>query len=176
MIFTLRLPCIGPRGFRSRRRPNLRGCCVIWTGDAEARPIRRCASRTWPIDMAIVDDVVAHGHRMGIHGFDHSNLTPFSRPEERRIRLDAGSSPTMGLPDMSPLRCCEPKRSCRIWAADIPMPVRSRPRAGLFPVPNDGSATTRPYRLGDLSIEVAPSIGNWPIHRLATAREPARVR
>src|SRR5262245_7362788 len=43
----------------------------------------------WPIDHARVGEVVARGHEVGVHGFDHGNTTPFAGAEERARRLDA---------------------------------------------------------------------------------------
>jgi peptidoglycan/xylan/chitin deacetylase (PgdA/CDA1 family) len=106
----------------------------------------------WLIDTAVVDDVVARGHCMGIHGFDHSNLTPFARPEERRIRLDA-AMPFVARYGIIGYRAPSLLRTEALlqdlsgrYRYDSSIPTSG----GLFPVPNNGCATARPYRLGGL--------------------------
>src|SRR5689334_22868678 len=43
----------------------------------------------WKIDEGLLTEVTARGHTIGVHGYDHSNLTPFAADAERRRRLDA---------------------------------------------------------------------------------------
>ena len=43
----------------------------------------------WPIDDGLVSAITARGHWIGVHGYDHSNRTPFAETNERRRRLDA---------------------------------------------------------------------------------------
>src|SRR5262249_7607824 len=37
----------------------------------------------WPLDYALLDEVQRRGHEIGVHGYDHSNKTPFADPAER---------------------------------------------------------------------------------------------
>jgi hypothetical protein len=45
---------------------------------------------TWKLDHGLLREVVARGHEIGVHGYDHSNRTPFLRRDERRRRLGEG--------------------------------------------------------------------------------------
>src|SRR5262249_16737010 len=36
-----------------------------------------------PIDEGRLREVIARGHELGVHGYDHSNRTPFASPVER---------------------------------------------------------------------------------------------
>ena len=43
----------------------------------------------WNVDEGTVREVGGRGHDVGVHGYDHSNLTPFADAAERKRRLDA---------------------------------------------------------------------------------------
>src|SRR5436309_9288203 len=43
----------------------------------------------WPLDHSLIAELVARGHEVGVHGYDHGNLTPFAAEGDRRRRLDA---------------------------------------------------------------------------------------
>ena len=43
----------------------------------------------WTIDHALLAEVRDRGHEIGIHGYDHSNRTPFATPDEMLRRLSA---------------------------------------------------------------------------------------
>ena len=46
----------------------------------------------WRLDHGLIAELVARGHEVGVHGYDHSNRTPFAASDERRRRLDRRAS------------------------------------------------------------------------------------
>ncbi len=103
----------------------------------------------WPIDDGLLSEVVERGHEVGVHGYDHSNRTPFADAGERRRRLDAAlpfARRYDGLSYRAPsllrtralLRDLAPR-----YAADSSIPTSGGP----FPVPNNGCASARPFRI-----------------------------
>jgi len=118
-------------------------------GARSANYVVPCA---WPIDDALLGEVQGRGHEIGVHGYNHANQTPFADQDERRRRLAAGRAfgdrygatgyrapsllrtPAL-LADLAPL-----------YAYDSSIPTSG----GAFPVPNNGCASARPWRLGDL--------------------------
>ena len=102
----------------------------------------------WPIDHALLAEVAGRGHELGIHGYDHSNLTPYLPPGERRQRL-AAALPLMerygmlGYRAPSLLRTRDLLRDLALhYQYDSSIPTSG----GLFPVPNNGCASARPFR------------------------------
>jgi peptidoglycan/xylan/chitin deacetylase (PgdA/CDA1 family) len=107
----------------------------------------------WPIDDALASDVRRRGHEIGVHGTDHSNRTPFLNAGERGRRLDRGREfgdryGAIGYRAPSLLRT-------RALLEDLAPRYRydsSIPTSGgLFPVPNNGCASARPYQIGKLT-------------------------
>jgi len=101
----------------------------------------------WRVDDGLVREVMARGHGVGVHGYDHANRTPFAPPEERSRRLDAARGfavryAAIGYRAPSLLRT-------RALLRDLSTRYRydsSIPTAGgLFPTPNNGCATARPF-------------------------------
>ena len=99
------------------------------------------------VDEARLRDVIARGHELGVHGYDHSNRTAFAAPQERARRLDAGRAfadrfGAAGYRAPSLLRT-------RPLLSDVGARYRydsSIPTSGgLFPVPNNGCASARPF-------------------------------
>ena len=106
----------------------------------------------WSIDYGMLDEAADRGHEIGIHGFDHSNRTPFAQPDELRARIEA-ARPLMerygatGYRAPSLLRTRELLDGLQaFYRYDSSMPASG----GLFPVPNNGCATARPFRVGAL--------------------------
>jgi peptidoglycan/xylan/chitin deacetylase (PgdA/CDA1 family) len=101
----------------------------------------------WPLDHARVGELVARGHSVGVHGYDHSNTTPFAGDDERRRRLDAARPfaeryGIIGYRAPSLLRTRALLRDLRDrYQYDSSIPTSG----GLFPVPNNGCATARPF-------------------------------
>jgi peptidoglycan/xylan/chitin deacetylase (PgdA/CDA1 family) len=101
----------------------------------------------WPIDDGLVSAITARGHWIGVHGYDHSNRTPFAETDERRRRLDAAmpfatrhEATTYRAPSLLRTRALLRDLATRyIWDSSIPT------SGGLFPVPNNGCASARPF-------------------------------
>jgi peptidoglycan/xylan/chitin deacetylase (PgdA/CDA1 family) len=103
----------------------------------------------WPIDFARTDDVVARGHALGVHGYDHSNRTAFADAPERRRRLDGAAALVdrygiIGYRSPSLLRTRALLRDLAVrYRYDSSIPTSGGP----FPVPNNGCATARPFTI-----------------------------
>jgi peptidoglycan/xylan/chitin deacetylase (PgdA/CDA1 family) len=103
----------------------------------------------WTIDEAILSEVTQRGHDIGVHGYDHSNLTPFADTTERRRRLDvaltfAKRHGAVGYRAPSLLRTRALLRDLAgRYHYDSSIPTSG----GLFPVPNNGCATARPFTI-----------------------------
>jgi peptidoglycan/xylan/chitin deacetylase (PgdA/CDA1 family) len=104
----------------------------------------------WPVDDGLVAETHRRGHEIGVHGFDHSNLTAFAAPEERARRLSAGRKLAdryagMGYRAPSLLRTRELIDDLQqYYKYDSSIPTSGGP----FPVPNNGCATARPWKFG----------------------------
>lgn len=106
----------------------------------------------WKINRALLDEVAVRGHEIGIHGYDHSNKTPFLSIAERRRRLDAASPlieqyKIKGYRSPSLLRTealLNDLKSHYLYDSSIPT------SGGIFPVPQNGCATARPFRINEL--------------------------
>jgi peptidoglycan/xylan/chitin deacetylase (PgdA/CDA1 family) len=117
---------------------------------AGARSTSYVVPCAWPLDEGLLEEIRARGHELGIHGYDHSNLTPFASPAERRVRLDAARPlveryGSVGYRAPSLLRTealLEDLGGRYRYDSSIPT------SGGLFPVPNNGCATARPFRIG----------------------------
>jgi peptidoglycan/xylan/chitin deacetylase (PgdA/CDA1 family) len=103
----------------------------------------------WPLDHALLDEVQQRGHEIGVHGYDHSNKTPFVGSAERQRRLDA-AKPLFERYGAVGYRAPSLVRT-EVLLRDIAPLYRydsSIPTAGgMFPVPNNGCASARPWRL-----------------------------
>ena len=107
----------------------------------------------WPVDDGLVTEARDRGHEIGVHGTDHSNRTPFLDAHERRTRLDRGRAfgdryGAIGYraPSLLRTRALLDDLASR-YRYDSSIPTSG----GLFPVPNNGCASARPYRIGDLT-------------------------
>ena len=106
----------------------------------------------WQVDDSLVANVRARGHEVGVHGTDHSNRTPFAGADERRERLDRGRRfgdryEAIGYRAPSLLRTralLADLESRYVYDSSIPT------SGGLFPVPNNGCASARPFHIGSL--------------------------
>src|SRR5204863_4346562 len=92
------------------------------------------------------------GHEVGIHGFDHANRTAFVDADQRRSRLEA-ARPLIegygitGYRSPSLLRTRELLSDLAgFYHYDSSIPTSG----GLFPVPNNGCASARPFALSGL--------------------------
>jgi peptidoglycan/xylan/chitin deacetylase (PgdA/CDA1 family) len=106
-----------------------------------------------------LDESRARGHSLGIHGYDHSNRTPFVSHSEREIRLNA-ALPLIERYEIRGYRAPSLVRTKALLEclADHYQYDSSIPTSGgLFPTPNNGCASARPFRLGNL-IEIPISL------------------
>lgn len=114
---------------------------------AGARSTSYIVPCAWALDEQILGEIRRRGHELGVHGYDHSNRTPFAGGEERVRRLDAARpfieryrahgyrAPSL-LRTRALMRDLAPR-----YAYDSSIPTSG----GLFPVPNNGCATARPF-------------------------------
>lgn len=114
-----------------------------------ARSVNFIVPCSWPLDFGLMDEVVHRGHEIGIHGYDHGNLTPFVDPSQRLRRLAAGQNlirlyHIKGYRAPSLLRTPELLRDLReFFLYDSSIPTSG----GIFPVLNNGCASARPFRI-----------------------------
>jgi peptidoglycan/xylan/chitin deacetylase (PgdA/CDA1 family) len=119
---------------------------------AGARSTSYVVPCAWPLDHGLLAETVTRGHEIGVHGYDHANRTPFVSAEDRRQRLDAGRRfgdwyDAIGYRAPSLLRTAAlitdlaPR-----YRYDASIPTSG----GAFPVPNNGCASARPWRIGEL--------------------------
>jgi peptidoglycan/xylan/chitin deacetylase (PgdA/CDA1 family) len=106
----------------------------------------------WEVDEGLAQAITSRGHDVGVHGYDHSNLTPFADEKKRQRRLDAARPfatkyGAVGYRAPSLLRT-------RALLGDLVGRYRydsSIPTSGgLFPVPNNGCASARPWAIGGI--------------------------
>jgi peptidoglycan/xylan/chitin deacetylase (PgdA/CDA1 family) len=106
----------------------------------------------WPIDHGLLGETYRRGHEIGVHGYDHSNLTPFAAPVDRTRRLEEGHRVAeryggIGYRAPSLVRTRELIEGLkRHYKYDSSIPTSGGP----FPVPNNGCASARPWRFGDM--------------------------
>lgn len=103
----------------------------------------------WPLDHGLLSEVQQRGHEIGVHGYDHSNRTPFLDEETRRRRLSEAQDllaryGVAGYRAPSLLRTeALLKDLAGRYSYDSSIPTSG----GLFPVPNNGCASARPFSL-----------------------------
>jgi peptidoglycan/xylan/chitin deacetylase (PgdA/CDA1 family) len=114
---------------------------------AGARSTSYIVPCAWDVDEGLVQAATRRGHDVGVHGYDHSNRTPFANDAERRRRLDAAQPfaakyGALGYRAPSLLRTRALLRDLAgRYRYDSSIPTSG----GLFPVPNNGCATARPW-------------------------------
>lgn len=101
----------------------------------------------WQIDHTLLDQLASRGHEVGIHGYDHSNKTPFLSTNERQQRLAAATSLIQQY-DIQGYRAPSLLRTkgllqdlTKFYRYDSSIPTSG----GAFPIPNNGCATARPF-------------------------------
>jgi peptidoglycan/xylan/chitin deacetylase (PgdA/CDA1 family) len=116
---------------------------------AGARSTSYIVPCAWTPDEGAIDDLRRRGHEVGVHGYDHSNRTPFADEAERERRLDAPRAfidrhEVLGYRAPSLLRTRPLLRGLATrYRYDSSIPTSG----GLFPVPNNGCASARPYMI-----------------------------
>lgn len=103
----------------------------------------------WTLDEAIIGEVHARGHEIGVHGYDHANRTPFASDEERRRRLDAprGFVSRYGIAGYRAPSLLRTRALLRDLGPRYKYDSSIPTSGGLFPVPNNGCASARPFTL-----------------------------
>ena len=103
----------------------------------------------WPIDHGLLGESADRGHEVGVHGYDHSNRTPFCSESERLARVMA-ALPLIERYNVTGYRAPSLLRTkellgdlARYYRYDSSVPTSG----GLYPVPNNGCASARPFRL-----------------------------
>nr|CRH05324.1 protein of unknown function [Candidatus Magnetococcus massalia] len=117
-----------------------------------ARSMNYVVACGWQLDRGQMARIKARGHELGIHGYDHANRTAFVGAAERQERLDAMQQVAQQI-GATGYRAPSLLRTPELLAAlagryrhDSTIPTAG----GLFPMPDNGSATARPYWLGEL--------------------------
>lgn len=115
-----------------------------------ARSTSYVVPRAWRLDHGLLREVAARGHEIGVHGYDHSNRSPFMNRDQRRRRLRDGHA---ALAAYSPAGYRAPSlvRTAGLledlgdfFQYDSSIPTSGGP----FPASNNGCATARPFRIG----------------------------
>ena len=117
---------------------------------AGARSTNFVVPCAWPLDHGLLREVVARGHEIGVHGYDHSNRTPFLPTAERRQRLRDGRT-TLTAYQPTGYRAPSLVRTAGLiddlaghFLYDSSIPTSGGP----FPTFNNGCATARPFMIG----------------------------
>jgi peptidoglycan/xylan/chitin deacetylase (PgdA/CDA1 family) len=106
----------------------------------------------WPLDHGLLGEIRQRGHTLGVHGYDHANRTSFVSAADRLKRLTAGKDMLAdyeadGYRAPSLLRTRPLLQDLeRFYRFDSSIPTSG----GLFPTPNNGCASARPFLLGGL--------------------------
>src|SRR5262249_13859286 len=103
----------------------------------------------WTVDASLVGELTSRGHEVGVHGYDHSNRTPFADADERRRRLDAA------LPFVERHHCLSYRAPSLLRTRGLLRDLASRyardssipTSGGLFPLPSNGCASPRPFMI-----------------------------
>lgn len=112
-----------------------------------ARSMNYVVPCKYPLDHGLLQEIAARGHGLGVHGHDHSNTTAFADQDTRRKRLQKGRDALkayapQGYRAPSLLRTPALLRELgSFYAHDSSIPTSG----GLFPTPNNGCATARPF-------------------------------
>lgn len=116
---------------------------------AGARSVNFVVPCAWPLEHGLLEEARSRGHEIGVHGYDHGNRTPFAGAEERARRLNAARAfidryGVAGYRAPSLLRTRALIEGLReLYRYDSSIPTSG----GLFPVPNNGCASARPFKL-----------------------------
>ena len=117
-----------------------------------ARSSNYFVPQAWPLDHGLLGEIAARGHELGIHGHDHGNKTPFLDNDALRRRLEA-SRPLIERYAIRGYRAPSLLRTPgllgglkNLYAYDSSVPTSG----GLFPVPNNGCASARPFPIDGL--------------------------
>lgn len=102
----------------------------------------------WKLDENLLKEVQDRGHEIGVHGYDHSNKTPFLEKELVEKRVQEGfyklsKYNVLGYRSPSLLRTQILMNTLKkYYSYDSSIPTTG----GLFPVPNNGCASARLFK------------------------------
>jgi peptidoglycan/xylan/chitin deacetylase (PgdA/CDA1 family) len=113
----------------------------------------------WQLDHGQLREVQRRGHELGIHGYDHSNRTAFAEQRERQRRLSKGAelAQQYGMKGYRAPSLLRTKELLTDLASRYTYDSSIPTSGGLFPTPNNGCASARPFMIGDI-IEVPLSL------------------
>lgn len=103
----------------------------------------------WSIDDGLLNKLQERGHEVGIHGYDHANLTAFCDFRQQRERLEGARQliqrySIIGYRSPSLLRTRSLLKTLgEFYRYDSSIPTSG----GLFPIPNNGCASARPFQI-----------------------------
>ncbi|MCA9395603.1 MAG: polysaccharide deacetylase family protein [Candidatus Omnitrophica bacterium] len=109
-------------------------------------------AKGWEIDHRLLTELRDRGHEVGVHGYDHSNKTAFMSAQEREKRISEFKPliDRYGVTGYrSPSLLSTPgllDNLSKYFRYDSSIPSSG----GLFPVPNYGCASARPFRIGNI--------------------------
>ena len=114
-----------------------------------ARSTSFVVPRAWPLDHGLLDEAKRRGHELGIHGFDHRNRTPYCDANERRARVEGARElkDRYGCTGYRAPSLCRTRPLLRDLATLYEYDASIPTSGGLFPVPNNGCASARPFRV-----------------------------
>jgi peptidoglycan/xylan/chitin deacetylase (PgdA/CDA1 family) len=118
-----------------------------------ARSVNFIVPCGWKIDHDLLRELSQRGHEVGIHGYDHSNVTPFAPADERKKRL-AAARPLIEGYQVRGYRAPSLLRTKELLSDLVPLYRydSSIPTSGgMFPVPNNGCASARPFQLDGIA-------------------------
>ena len=114
-----------------------------------ARSVSYIVPCAWPIDHAAVEQIVARGHEVGVHGYDHSNRTAFADSSERRAAPGRGAAVCRSIRGRRLSRAFAPSDAGAARRPRRPLSVRQqhsdigRPVSGSQQRLRDGAAVLR---------------------------------
>lgn len=101
----------------------------------------------WPLDHGVMTEVHQRGHEIGVHGYDHSNVTPFARPSvmEKRVLAGVEMGHRYGACGYRAPSLVRTRPLLRALAPHFKYDSSMPTSGGLFPVPDNGCASARPF-------------------------------
>jgi peptidoglycan/xylan/chitin deacetylase (PgdA/CDA1 family) len=116
---------------------------------AGARSTSFVVPHAWPIDHGRLTEVRERGHEVGVHGFDHGNRTSFVEDPDMTARVRSASDlvDRYGVTGYRSPSLLRTRRLLRALAGTYRYDSSIPTSGGPFPVPNNGCATARPFRV-----------------------------
>ncbi len=119
---------------------------------AGARSINYVVPCAWRHDRARLDSVIARGHEIGVHGYDHSCVTPFLEGASlrRRVQEAYGVMAPYNVTGYRSPSLLRTKGLLRALAGFYEYDSSIPTSGGPFPVPNNGCSSARPFKIEDI--------------------------